>query len=70
MPIPNLICPLVYQPSTCSEAPRVVLASPSMAASLIGCWTAITRAIQSPTRTCTGAARQAIVSGMVIATRS
>ena len=48
----------------------MVLASPSIAASLIGCWTAITRAIQSPTRTWTGAARQPIVSGMVIATRS
>ena len=48
----------------------MVLARPSIAASLIGCWIAITRAIQSPTSTWTGAARQAIVSGIVIATRS
>ncbi len=70
IPIPYLICPLVYQPRMCSLAPRVVLYSPSSAASLIGCSTAITRAIQSPTSTWTGAARQAIVSGIVIATRS
>src|SRR5277367_2438681 len=70
IPIPYLIWPLVYQPRTCSLAPRVVLYRPSIAASLMGWSTAITRAIQSPTSTWTGAAKEAIVSGTVIATRS
>ena len=68
--MPYLTCPLVYQPRTCSEAPRVVRYSPSIAASLTGWSTAMSRASQSPIRTCTGAARQAMVSGMARAARS
>src|SRR6266511_1394885 len=44
-----------YQPSRCSGAPLVVVGSPSIAASLIGCCLATVRAAQSPTTTCTGA---------------
>src|SRR3954451_23480606 len=40
-------------------APRVVLARPSIAASLVGWSWATVRAAQSPTTTCTGAARHA-----------
>jgi hypothetical protein len=46
----------LYQPSRCSDAPFVVLARPSIAASLTGWYTATSRAAQSPTSTCSGAA--------------
>src|SRR5436309_1984027 len=68
--IPYLTWVSVYQPRMCSGAPRVVLYSPSIAASLTGWVVATSRAAQSPTSTCTGEARAAIVSGMASAVRS
>jgi len=62
-------CPL-YQPSRCSAAPRVVVASPSIAASFTGWYVATSRAAQSPTITCSGAATAAEVSVMPSAVRS
>ena len=62
-------CPL-YQPSRCSAAPRVVTASPSSAASLTGWAWATSRAAQSPTTTCSGAAAAAADSEMPSAVRS
>ena len=67
--IPSRTWPPVYQPRTCSEAPRVVLARPSIAASLTGWLRATSRAAQSPTSTCTGAASAATVSGIASAVR-
>ena len=69
--IPPLIWPFaVYQPPMCSPAPLVVWASPSNAASFVGCVVATSRAAQSPTRTCTGDASAATVSGIASAVRS
>ncbi|HEX6452676.1 MAG TPA: hypothetical protein VF060_24855 [Trebonia sp.] len=62
-------CPL-YQPSKCSAAPRVVVASPSIAASFTGWYVATSRAAQSPTITCSGEATAAEVSVMPSAVRS
>jgi hypothetical protein len=62
-------CPL-YQPSRCSAAPLVVVASPSIAASLTGWYTATSRAAQSPTTTCSGEATAAAVIEMPNAVRS
>ncbi len=70
IPIPNEILPSWYQPSRCSGAPRVVLARPSSAASLIGCSVATSRATQSPMSTCSGEATAATVNGSVKAVRS
>ena len=70
MPCPyTTACPL-YQPSRCSAAPRVVVASPSSAASLTGWACATSRAAQSPTTTCSGAATAAADSEMPSAVRS
>ena len=51
-------------------APAVVLYNPSIAASLVGWVVATSRAAQSPTRSWTGAASAAMVSGMASAVRS
>src|SRR6201989_1383976 len=60
----------LYQPSRCSAAPRVVVASPSSAASLTGWAFATSLAAQSPTTTCSGAAAAAADSVMPSAVRS
>jgi len=62
-------CPL-YQPSRCSAAPLVVVARPSIAASLTGWYTATSRAAQSPTITCSGEATAAAVIERPNAVRS
>jgi hypothetical protein len=62
-------CPL-YQPPRCSAAPRVVAARPSSAASLTGWYRATSRAAQSPTMTCSGAAMLAAAIEMASAARS
>jgi hypothetical protein len=61
-------CPL-YRPSRCSAAPRVVWASPSIAASLTGWYVATSRAAQSPMITCSGAATAAALSEIPSAVR-
>ena len=59
----------LYQPSMCSAAPRVVWASPSIAASFTGWDCATSRAAQSPTTSCKGAATAAADSEIVSAAR-
>ena len=54
-------------PSKCSGAPFSVVGRPSSAASLTGCVFATSRATQSPTTICTGAARAAIVRRTIAA---
>ncbi len=60
---------LLYQPKKWNGAPFVVTGSPSKVASLTGCSWATVRPAQSPITTCTGAARQAMVSGTTIPAR-
>ena len=69
-PMPYSTSPSEYQPSTWMGAPCSVWPRPSKAASLTGCALATSRAAQSPTRTCTGAASAATVSGIISAVRS
>jgi predicted nucleic acid-binding Zn ribbon protein len=60
----------LYQPRRCSAAPRVVVASPSIAASFTGWYRDTSRAAQSPTMTCSGAATDAVPSDTASAVRS
>ncbi len=52
MAMPPFTSPSVYQPSRCSDGPLVVVASPSMAASLIGCLGCRTGPIRSSVYFC------------------
>ena len=70
MRTPYRTCPCSYRPRTCNGAPLVVLARPSIAASLVGSSLLIVRAAQSPARNWIGAASAAIISGSTIAARS
>ena len=68
--MPYFTSPSSYQPPSVSGAPRSVWPTPSSAASFVGWDFATSRAAQSPTTTCTGAASAATVSGIVSAMRS